>query len=263
MIITCPLTDVQLLVIHLFQDNICMNNPARFLVVSGLLLGNFPGFTQGTFQNLDFEQAQPVFLGYEEATTASALPYWTVSIGGAQQGVVGVNTYSTGASAVSLIGPGSLPPGSPVSGPIDGNYSVLLQNFGDAQTASLGQTGVIPTGTQSLEFKGFETFQNGGQVQVSVDSQSVPVTEIGVGPNYDLYAANISAWAGKNETISFTVGLAPLPYTVNIWELDDVTFSPNAVTATPEPSTLALTGLGGFFFALYRCLVAMSLRCKQ
>jgi hypothetical protein len=38
-------------------------------------------------------------------------------------------------------------------------------------------------------------------------------------------------------------------YSPSLLELDDITFSPGAV---PEPSALALTGIGGLLFALYR-----------
>ena len=126
---------------------------------------------------------------------------------------------------------------------------MLLQNFGSPQTPSISQTGVIPAGTQSLQFEGFQFFADGGQLQVSVGSQTISVVQIGTGPNYALYGANISAWAGQTETISFTAGLAPLPYTVNNWEVDDISFSPNAV---PEPSPLIFMGIGGLILAGYR-----------
>src|SRR5580658_4256626 len=77
---------------------------------------------QGTFQNLDFEQAAPVFVG-SYVTAVSGLPYWTVTIGGVQQSQVEYNDGSLGAPAVVLLGP---PPPTPPLPVIDGNYSVLL-----------------------------------------------------------------------------------------------------------------------------------------
>jgi hypothetical protein len=69
---------------------------------------------QGTFQNLDFEQANPVFLGNPYAATiASALPYWTWSIGGVQYGAIGVNYPTSGAPSVTLLGHQILVPASP------------------------------------------------------------------------------------------------------------------------------------------------------
>jgi hypothetical protein len=208
------------------------------------LLSTFLGFSQGTFQNLNFEQAAPVFLQDGLATTASALPYWTEAVGGDQQEEVGVNAFSTGASAVSLVGPGS-----PVA-PIDGNYSVYLQYLNPVQIPSISQTGIIPLGTQSLEFEAAKYSVGNSLVQVMIGSQQVPIAQIGSGPNYAVFGANISAWADQQETITFSAGAPSLPYLGSLWELDDITFSPNAVVS--EPSPLALTGMGGLLFALYR-----------
>jgi hypothetical protein len=106
---------------------------------------------QGTFQNLDFEQANPVVVQGSpyypyEVTAASALPYWTVTIGGVQQTQVLFDTISTGSPDVDLIGPGTHFGYSP----IDGDYSVVLQ--GTFSAAAISQTGLIPSGTQSLLF---------------------------------------------------------------------------------------------------------------
>lgn len=87
-----------------------------------------------------------------------------------------------------------------------------------------------------------------GGLEVLVGNQVVPITAVGSGPNYTLYGANISAWAGDTEQLTFaaqevfTAGL-------NNWVLDDISFSPQTV---PEPSPLALTGAGALLFALYR-----------
>ena len=82
---------------------------------------------QGTFQNLDFEQANPDLAGGPGnpylVTAASALPYWTVTIGGVQQTNITENAPSTGAPWVMLAGPDL---GGDIVPPIDGNYSVLL-----------------------------------------------------------------------------------------------------------------------------------------
>ena len=80
-----------------------------------------------------------------------------------------------------------------------------------------------------------------------VGSQTVPFTAVGTGPNYTLYAANIAAWAGDTEALTFSALQASGG--LNNWTIDDILFSPNAV---PEPSPLALTGIVGLLFALYR-----------
>jgi len=72
-----------------------------------------------------------------------------------------------------------------------------------------------------------------GPLEVYLGTQTIPFFAVGTGPNYTLYGANISAWAGQTEELTF---LAP-GGTYNNWEIDEITFSPNPV---PEPSTLAL-----------------------
>jgi hypothetical protein len=136
---------------------------------------------------------------------------------------------------VSLIGPGSPDPA------IDGNYSVLL--IGTGATASISQTGLVPSGTQSLLF---EAQPGQGALNVLVGSEVIPISPIESGPNYTLYAANVSAWTGESEQLTFS---AQVFSGINDWMIDDISFSPTTVL---EPSPLALTGVGAFLFALYR-----------
>jgi hypothetical protein len=143
-----------------------------------------------------------------------------------------------------LIGPGN----DPGFAPIDGYYSVLLQGTFSSSLPAISQTGLIPAGTQSLFFEAQAGIEG---LDVLVGTQSVPITAVGTGPNYTLYGATISAWAGQTEQLTFaaqesTAGL-------NNWVLDDISFSPQAV---PEPSPLALTGIGAVLFALYRSIAS-------
>src|SRR5580692_2618024 len=100
------------------------------ILISGfatVFLAAVSALAQGTFQNLNFEQADPVsvvgspYYPYE-VTTVSALPFWTVTVGGVQQTQIMENDPSTGSPAVMLAGPGD----SFGFAPLDGNYSVLL-----------------------------------------------------------------------------------------------------------------------------------------
>ncbi len=197
---------------------------------------------QGTFQNLNFEQANPVSSGDplnpDAVTVASALPNWAVTIGGVQQTQISENDPSEGAPAVMLVGPGD----NFGFTPIDGNYSVLLTGSGVSSLPAISQTGPIPAGTQSLFFEA----QNGlGALDVLVGTQAVPFAAVGSGPNYTLYSANISAWAGDTEQITFSAQESTSG--LNNWVIDDISFS-----AVPEPSPLALTGIGALVFSLYR-----------
>jgi hypothetical protein len=191
---------------------------------------------QGTFQNLNFEEAMPnQFNGTISA--AQAIPDWTAEIAGVEQTEILQNGFSTGAPEVSLITP------NPQYPPLDGNYSVLLTGTGE--TASITQMGLIPTGTETMFF---DSFQGGpGNLLVSVGTQSVGFSAVAKYPGYTVYGANISAWAGTTEAIAFTASTTTIG--INNWEIDDISFSPGAI---PEPNPFVLTGLGALLFGLYR-----------
>jgi hypothetical protein len=206
---------------------------------------------QETFQNLNFEQAMPVIVPmagnpyYPYAVTAaSALPDWTVSYGGVQQTQITENAPSAGSTWVVLIGPGSTgtAPGSdyPLAA-IDGNYSVLLQGGLTASSASISQMALIPAMTQSLLF---EADPGSGPLTISIGGENVPFAAVGTGPNYTLYSAHISAWAGNDEALTFS---ALESDGLNNWLIDDISFSP-----VPEASPILLTGIGGLAIAIYR-----------
>jgi hypothetical protein len=196
-----------------------------------------------SFQNLSFEDANPVIdsssPNYPYAvTTASALPYWAATIGGVQQADVIYNNPSTGVPQITLI---SMPVVFVPNGPIDGSYSVFLQGT-STYTVSISQTGLIPTGTQSL----FLDVGTGyfGALNVLVGTQSVPLSIVGSGPNNStMYGGNLSAWPEQPEPLTISVASGH-------YEIDDISFSQTAIT--PEPSPLILTGIGGLIFALHR-----------
>jgi hypothetical protein len=209
-------------------------------------------FAQGTFQNLNFEQANPISAGYPyqpwDVNAASALPSWTVSYGSVEQTVVAFNVISAGAAQVDLFGPDN---GVGDPGVIDGNYSVAVQaGFGPGllpESTSLSQNGTIPANAETLEFDA-QNFEGGTPLSVSFagDNLTLFVVSSAVAPSgqpYNVYGANIAPYAGQTGQLEFTATF------YNWVELDDISFS---TTAIPEPSPLALTGVGGLLFALYR-----------
>jgi hypothetical protein len=87
----------------------------------------------------------------------------------------------------------------------------------------------------------FEGLGEIGVLEVLVGTQIVPFTAVETEPTYTLYGANISAWEGQNEQLTFSaLGLTPTS-----WEIDDISFS---TTPEPEPNILALTAIGGLLF---------------
>jgi hypothetical protein len=155
-----------------------------------------------------------------------------VFYGNVRQTAINVNSPSLGSTAVNLYTDGFGPP-------IDGNDSVLLQggviNLVPTR-ASISQTGTIPGNDRTLLFED----QSVLPPIVTVGGQPIALTAFGTGPNYTIYAGDISAFAGlPSEQISFsTSGFGS-------WLIDDISFSP---VATPEPSAWILTGIGGLLF---------------
>jgi hypothetical protein len=195
---------------------------------------------QGTFQDLDFESANIVPIpGHPFAVTvANALPGWIVDYGNVQQSQIYYNALSLGATQVTLDanGYGGIP------GPIlDGNFSAVLQ--AGPTSVSISQTGQIPSGTQSLLFDWAE-FTSAMPPTVLIGNDSLALFPVGNGPSSLIYGANVSAWAGQTEQLTFNV-----PAGFGSFVIDDISFSTGAV---PEPSALALAGIGGVLIALYR-----------
>lgn len=189
-----------------------------------------PSQGQG-FINLNFEDAK-VSGSYGEFATSNALPGWSVFAGMAQLSSVQYNPNGiSGPTPIELFGL---------------NAEVIAGNFSASVggNLSLSQTGLVPSGTESLLFDAYSNY-----LAVSLGGQNLSYSAIASGTNaygvsYNVYAANVSGFAGQNETLSFS---AP---SVNYGILDDIQFSPEAI---PEPSTALLLFLvSGILFYVRR-----------
>jgi hypothetical protein len=168
---------------------------------------------------LDFEAARIVLLGFNIVATTNALPGWSAFSGTNQLGTVPYNNPAV-INTVGLIGSNVFV--------ISDNFSVIINASG-----SISQTGLVPADAQMLLFKTDSASLS--PVLVSFGGQNLPYTAVSSGPNYTLYGANVSAFAGQTAALSFwgTSGAY----------LDDIQF------AVPEPSSLALLGCGGVLLA--------------
>lgn len=203
-----------------------------------------PGFCQN-FVNLDFESARIIpltsganFPPFSVATT-NALPGWSVYYGANQQTQVTYNDPAIGSTFVTLWATN----GSQLAG----NYSVLLQGGLSASAAIISQTALVPVSAQSLLFYGAANSSTTPVLIVSLGGQNLSFSAISTGPNYTVYGADISAFAGQTETLAFSALQATSGF--NNWNIDNIQFSPLPV---PEPSTFGLIGLGGLIFGLRR-----------
>jgi hypothetical protein len=207
------------------------------------ILQTWRALGQGTFQNLNFEEANPA-AGH---TLATLFPGWQAFYNSTPVSVVGYDDESTGAALLSIQ--------DDKAGymPIQGNYTAFLQSavVGSQSTSvTLSQTGLVPNGTESIELDANEP--NGGAFAVTLGGDNISMFPLKTFSGYTLYGGNVSAWAGQDAALNITQMAAPTSngeYSPSLLELDDITFSPGAV---PEPSALALTGIGGLLFALYR-----------
>ena len=204
-------------------------------LVGGLtvLLSAAGALGQGTFQNLDFEQARIIpIVGnplYPEAVaTTNALPGWTAYIGGSPVDVVLHDDVSLGAALVSIHDSNS------VVTVIQGRYTVQLQPSypGGATSAAVGQVGTVPNTAQSIRFYG------NGPISASFAGQQIPLSVLGSGSSYTVYGGDISAFAGQTGELRFQGIVAPFGFGSS---LDNIFFSDLPV---PEPSTFGLFALG-------------------
>ena len=194
----------------------------------------------GLFTDLNFEvfYSQIHFVdppANTGATATSAFPGWTILLNGVPNTICVYNEISTGATEVDLfsaLGPRAGKYGSVLAG----NYTAVLEAGSIGQSAALEQTGTIPAGSKSLVFIG----SIGAGTSVSLNGSLAPLVHLGhtvtgspVG--YDTYGVDVSALAGQSVQLEFSTTTGAL--------LDNVTFSP--VALAPEPSTYALTILGG------------------
>jgi hypothetical protein len=194
------------------------------------------GAAQG-FVSLNFESAvintngAPPF----SVVANNAMPGWAAYVGGNTQTYIIYNTINLDAAGVSIQGTIT---SIPSLQPIQGSYSIFLQGasqFVPQQCAAIGQTGQIPADAVSLIFWG-----NLNSSDVSFDDQNLPLIILGSTATYNIYGADISAFAGQTGQLLFTANPS------GSFFLDNIQFSSSPV---PEPGMLALCALGGVFLA--------------
>jgi hypothetical protein len=228
-----------------------MKTTELFVHLSAWLLIFPSAQAQVGFQNLNFESATlaPIPSGQYggEVPISSALPGWNASIGGVSLTQVLQNNYTLGEAMIDVLGPSW---SFTEPGIINGNYSVYLQAFYVTEgNVSLWQNGTIPANAESLQFKAsIQPLAGSFSVSFAGNSLSPVVLSVGQSPSgqpYDVYGANISAYAGQTGQLEFT---ALDNNSAEQIELDDITFSTNYIT--PEPSTWALLVMGGLTFGV-------------
>jgi hypothetical protein len=242
---------------HLNQNNE-MKTTIKILFVFGLLCR--VGHAQG-FVNLNFEAANIVpdpnssYFPYGIATT-NALPGWNANISGSyNQGLSDIiyDTFTLGSPGITILDTNAPDGGSSV---IQGRYTMVLQATagfnGYNAGGALSQTGLVPALARTLLFSAQLSPAQGTvqqSLQVSLGGQILNIFASSTGPNYSTFGADVSAFAGQTEPLTFAdFSLLPIGVPNELF-LDNIQFSS---TAVPEPGTLALGALGIGLLALRR-----------
>jgi len=214
-----------------------------------ILLGAFSsallqsGLGQG-FVNLDFEDATvaptPVNGFGGSVDPGIAFPGWTVGGSGT---VVIYNDLSLGAPAACLMGPDF--PNAVNYTPLEGSYSALLYYSGGAgPPPTLSQTGLVPAGTQSINFL---VSPSASDAVVTLNGVPIPLLPISGGR----LAGNVAAFAGNEAQLTFSTTGSFGVFGDRFFYFDDVQFSP---TSVPEPSICSLVIV---------CILILSWRIKR
>jgi hypothetical protein len=188
-------------------------------------------FSQG-FINLNFENAAIVYDSSGQFASSvyasNAVSGWTAYIAGVSQTDIMYNDRTLDNACVSLQGTNSS-----VLTPIQGYYTMLLLGasaYAQQQSASVGQTGQIPLTALSLIFWGYV-----GQDDVSFAGQTLSLVILGSTANYNIYGADISAFAGQTGLLLFTAS----PQEEDV--IDNIQFLSSSV---PEPNVISFVALG-------------------
>jgi hypothetical protein len=217
-----------------------------------LLGGIQAGVAQG-FVNLDFESANiPSGTAINSSISVTdALPGWTASFSSPTTGIiidsmVNYDSFSEGGPIISVNDTNLDLSGF---GPTSGKYSVYLfsGNQGNTlYTASISQTGLVPGGTESLQFQvGIGT----SPFTVSLGGETINVVPLQTFSAYTLYGGDVSSFADEGEPLTFTETFPTMGSPPGMLSLDNIIFSASPV---PEPGTGGLILCGAVLFGLKR-----------
>ena len=207
-----------------------LESPTWLVAGLALLLSVEAALGQGTFQNLDFEQAKvpdvPANQGGADVLSTDGVPGWTTYIGGREVTTILHNDLNLGAPGIAILGPSWSG-----AGILQGRYSVALQAAFPSLSVfpSIAQIGTLPADALSIRFYShpYNTLPN-----LKFAGQQISVVILGgTSSTYYTWGGDISAFAGQTGELRFLGDIS----------LDNILFSNLPV---PEPGVFALSALG-------------------
>jgi hypothetical protein len=200
-------------------------------------------FSQG-FVNLDFESANLSGYGAGSVPATNAIPGWTAYIRGTPLTNINYNVSEAQNFQVDLVG-------TNIGYSIQGSYSIFIAGSFNSPV-SIGQNGTIPVTAQTLIFWG-DVVALPNSSSVTFNGQPLFLSVIGNLPDhFNIYAADISAFAGQTGQLLFTSQYVP---EADGDYIDNIQFSSSPI---PEPGVLSLFALGGLGFLWHRFNVKAS-----
>jgi hypothetical protein len=210
-----------------------------------LLLSMLPCCAQSSFVNLDFEAAAPFVPDVPpnqagaDVLSTDGVPGWTTYIGGVQVATIRHNAQALDAADIALFGPFFNPPAI-----LQGSYSVFISSSSPLlppATAAIAQTGQIPSAAKSLTL--WLRPQAGQTIDITFAGNSIPISLIGTGSNYNIWGGDVAALAG----MSGELRIFSRPNADAI--IDNILFS---ATTIPEPRSVRLLATGAALLCLSR-----------
>lgn len=206
-----------------------------------------PALALGTFQNLNFEGADfsgPPLDAYGRYAASNAIPGWSAYIGTSMESRILHDNVFLDAPTITVFD-------NQCTDPIivsychvlEGTYSVYLRAglpiTGGWASASIAQTGLIPSEMKTMAFQAVGPFGSGQAtgLEVSVGGQATSLHLFTAQPTFNLYGVDVSVFAGQETEIKFTS-------TGNPFYLDSIRFIPIQV---PEPTLVIWLGVAAAF----------------
>ncbi len=203
------------------------------LAIALLLAASLNGWSQGTFQNLGFEDATLIPIPGDPSGSvefSAAFPGWTGYVGGQMQRSTIPNGVPIGEAHpfISIMAP---PGWIAWQGSYEVGFGAGTDASGSYIPVALTQVGQVPVGAMSMQFLA----RFASAISVFLGGQQLSLVPLGSGPGTSrLYGADVSIYAGQTLELRFQPGLG-------IDYLDDIQFSSMPI---PEPSTAWLGALG-------------------